>query len=183
MSQEREKTGAPLSLDIIYALALTRLESQLREVEAIDTKLSQILAASSVVIGLAAGFFASRQDTLPPITLKLSAINIAIPALPFDLLVISGFIYFAIVVISVLAYRFLGLRYLPVKAAWEEALYWEPTITKQQILAELVQATEYNKPLIAQKVTRATIVLWLLPAEVLFSLLALGGLYLRLGGG
>jgi hypothetical protein len=48
---------------------------------------------------------------------------------------------------------------------YEEALFWEPDITKRQVLGTWVSAIDQNSVAIAGKVNRATIALYLMAAE------------------
>ena len=144
-----------LSTDVIYDLAISRLERQVRQIEGVDTKLNFAFSVSSLIIGIAVSLFLGFA---PEVT-TLSKVFFAAGTLA----------YVTIVVFSILGYRFLALDYPPnVHQVWLDALYWEPEITKRQVLAQIVEAIEANKGIIDGKIFKAQIALYLVAAEVIF---------------
>lgn len=143
----------PLSVDVIYELALSRLEAQLRQFDGIDNKLSLILTVSSLIIGIAASFLIGIHG-------PFSQISVAFLAL-------AAAAYFAVITLVILAYRVLTLSYPPnIRQARLRLLHWEPSMTKRQVLAQLVEAIEENRELLVTKARNANLALYLSAVEV-----------------
>lgn len=158
MAEESGETQEAKSLEVIYALAARQLEEQLREVEGTDTKLGLVFGVSSVLVGL-------LLTSLPSPDL-VSANRLLIVVLPLA-------VYLTIVVLAILSYRFLSLEYPPnIGRMYEESLFWEPDITKRQVLSTWVSAIEKNNIAIAGKVKWATIALYLLAVEAIIAIIA-----------
>ena len=120
MAQENAGKQEAKSLEVIYALAARQLDEQLKEIEGIDTKLALVFGISSLIIGLLL--------TSAPAPDLISAQRLLVLALPLA-------VYVIIIVLAILSYRFLSLEYPPdIGRMYEEALFWEPEITKRQVL-------------------------------------------------
>ena len=153
MAQENAGKQEAKSLEVIYALAARQLDEQLKEIEGIDTKLALVFGISSLIIGLLL--------TSAPAPDLISAQRLLVLALPLA-------VYVIIIVLAILSYRFLSLEYPPdIGRMYEEALFWEPEITKRQVLTTWVPAIDKNNIAIAGKVQRATIALYLLAVEAI----------------
>ncbi|MFH1140482.1 MAG: hypothetical protein V1724_02175 [Chloroflexota bacterium] len=158
MAQENAGTQEAKSLEVIYALAARLIDEQLKEVEGADTKPGLVFGVSSVIVGL-------LLTSLPSSDL-VSAQRLLILVLPLA-------VYLIIIVLAILSYRFLSLEYPPdIGRMYEEALFWEPEITKRQVLSKWVSAIEKNKIVIDSKVKRATIALYLLAVEAITAVIA-----------
>jgi exonuclease VII small subunit len=128
----RQEEQEPESLEVIYELALSRLESQVRQIEGVDTKLNFVISVASLVIGVGTTLFVGRAQDIVSWT-KIS-------------FTVSGVIYLLVVVVAIRAYAFLDLEYPPnVRQVWLDALYWPRQITKRQVLSQIVQALELNR--------------------------------------
>ncbi|MBI4197665.1 MAG: hypothetical protein HY533_00970 [Chloroflexi bacterium] len=146
------------SLDVIYSLAIRQLDEQLKELENVDSKLGIVMGASSVVLGLLLATMPTTQE---------------VPRERFLFLIPPGMVYIVSVLLGIWAYRFLFLRYPPaIGHMYEDALFWDPEITKRQVLSNWVEAIDYNESLIARKVKVATFTLYLLPVEVVWAIVA-----------
>ncbi len=154
MSAQQPVEPEAKSVDVIYDLALARLESQVKQIEGVDNKLNFAFSVSSLVIGLGASLFVGRAEVTSILTRTFFAL--------------SGLIYTGVVISTVLGYRFLDISFPPnVRRVWLDALYWEPEVTKRQVLAQVVEALETNREPIQRKGDLATFSLYLVAGEVI----------------
>jgi len=141
----------PLSVDVIYELAMNRLDRQFDQIDAIDTKVNVVFGFASLAIGVAAGFVGTTDSGPSP----------ASAALLFSALAV----YVLVMMLALTAYMFRRFDYAPlVKQLWLDALFWDPSDTKRQALSNIVEAIEANKERIESKVCfgRAALILLLL---------------------
>lgn len=143
----------PFSLDTIYELALQRLDAQIAHLRRVEDKVRFVLGAGSIVMAAGAGFLSARGAPLP--------------GLSWVFTIASIFVYLAIVLLSVKAYSYLELSYPPrIVSVWEQALFWDPNLTKRQILSQVVDAIESTREPLAGKVKDSVWQLYLLPLLV-----------------
>jgi len=144
----------PASVDVIYELAVNRLDRQFDQIDAIDTKVNVVFGFASLAIGVAAGFVGTAGSGPSP----------ASAALLFSALAV----YILVMMLALTAYIFRRFDYAPqVKQVWLDALFWQPSITKRQALSNMVEAIEANKERIEDKVRFGKAALILLVLEVI----------------
>lgn len=160
---EETNIAKPESLDVIYNLALARLDTQSRDVDAALARVSPVWSVAGLILGVAVGFLATRGT---PIHLA-GIIFSALCAITFIVIILLGF----------MAYRYLGLRYPNVRAIWDQALFWNSDITKRQILNIAVPAIEFNKEVIERRIKYTTLALYLLPLEIALATIAIISAY------
>ncbi len=150
----------PKSLDAIYNLAQARLDAQSRDADAALNRLSPVWSAAGVILAIVAGFISFHQTSIHSVTIAFSAL--------------CAVTFFAIMVLGFAAYIHIDLEYPPrMSKVWEEALFWESSVTKRQILAQTVQAIEFNRELIRRRTKFVTLALYLLPCEVIFAVVGI----------
>ena len=149
----------PLSLDVVYSLAEDRLKVQLRQVETIDSKLQVVIGTSTILVGIVSPFIPFEEFSL---SAKWAPIFLA------------GLTYLVILVTGITAYRVINLQYPPrIMVLWQEALFWDPRVTKRQLLSGLVQATEENRNTIHRKLIFVNIGLYCLPVLAMLAIVGL----------
>lgn len=154
MSVQQPVEPETKSVHVIYDLALARLESQVKQIDGVDNKLNFAFSVSSLVIGLGASLFVGRVQDVTVVTTGL--------------FVASSAAYVGVLFLTIWGYRFLDVNYPPnVRQVWLDALFWEPEITKRQILAQLVEAIEANKQPVGRKIRLASLSLLLVAVEVI----------------
>jgi hypothetical protein len=144
----------PLSVHLIYDLAVKRLDAQMEQIDAIDTKVNVAFGFASLAIGVAGGFVGTAHSGPSP----------ASTALLFSALTV----YVLVIVLALGGYMFRQFEYAPrVKQVWQDALFWDPVATKRQAVSSIVEAIETNKQRIAEKVQLGRAALILLGVEVI----------------
>ena len=166
MSSQRTEYGEPSSLDIIYDLAIKRLDAQIGEIESVDVKLRNTFWFMSSITGVLLAYLSSRQFQWE--------FWVRPYYVPLVFIILSLGTYFAIIVLSLLAYRFAEPGYLPnISELRDEALLSHPHITKHAILYVVVKQLEENRSLVTRKLFYAKCVFWLTFAEVVFAVISL----------
>lgn len=164
MKETTKQNQEPASLDVIYNLAISRLDTQMREVSTLLTRVGTVWSIAGLIIGVTAGFLATHGASMPKAVIVLSALGLV------TFLVLTSF--------SVLTHAKLGFRYPPkVRSVWEQALFWEPARTQQQILSFVIPAIEANRTLLSKRTKYATWCLYLLIGEVILAIAAIACLY------
>jgi hypothetical protein len=142
----------PNSLDVVYDVAMRQLDEQLRELEQLDTKLGLIFGVASVVLGLL------LNSLLPVVATRPNLFLLAIPLA----------LYLITLVVAVWGYRVRSVQYPPnLGVLYEEALFWDPVITKRQLLSTWVEAFDINGSEIRKKATLTNVAVFLLAGEAL----------------
>lgn len=161
---EENTPPKPESIDVIYNLALARLDAQLRDADTALGRIGTVWSVAGLVLAVVAGFISTEGTSIPIVTLIFAALCAAT--------------FIAIMVLGFKAFAFLGLQNPPkVSAVWEEALFWEPTITKRQIVSQIVPAIEFNESILRSRIKYTSLVLYLLPVEVILATIAVICIY------
>lgn len=152
MAKETSETE-PQSLDVIYDLAIKRLDAQIGEIEGIDGKLRTNFWFASLVIGVLLTYLSIRQPELTTVLIIFISL--------------SFLVYLSMLIFTLLGYRFAEPAYLPkVKDLRDRALFRHSNITKRAVLDIVVEQIEENRELIKGKVSYASWAFWLMFPEV-----------------
>ncbi len=138
---------------------MRQLDEQLKEFEQLDTKLGLVFGVASVVLELL------LNSLLPVVTER-----------PDYLLVIPLVLYVFTLVAAVWGYRVRSVKHPPdLGQVYEEALFWEPEITKRQLLSKWVEAFDTNSSEIKKIATLTNVAIFLIAGEV-FAAITVGAL-------
>jgi hypothetical protein len=145
---------------VAYDVAMRRLDAQMQQIDAIDSKVRLVIGAASGVITLFAGFAA--------VTIKAEIQACVIVGLVFMFLVILG--YIPAIVLGVLAYRFREWERRPNWEALNQYIHEYSEDTMRIWVAEgCIESLKSNEPKIKHKVSQAEWAMRFLGAETLFS--------------
>ena len=132
------------SLDVIYDLAIKRLDAQIEEIEGIDKKFGDNLQFASLIIAIPITFLTIRPTQITMLIL-----------VPF---MAALLIYLSILVLTVLGYGFQKLSYLaPIRKLRDHLIDLEADYTKKVILNIIMDNIESNKTIIYTKARVARI--------------------------
>lgn len=135
-----EQEERPLSLDVIYTEVKDRLDVQLRQIDALDTKGGTILFVANVVLGIGA---AAQAAVLGFVTEPSTLLIFSVPIMA----------YFATV--------FFGLRGWVVRPYFRDPeprplrdyyLFRDPAFTKRRIVTHFISSYEWNAISMKRKV-------------------------------
>ena len=136
MDDKSDKSLKTESLDFIFEYTRSGPEVQLKDVEALDNKVIQILSVSSVIIGLVGFTIGKNGVKFPYLTTFIVAL------LAYMSLAVSAFIH-----LKANKYR----RSLQADVLWQE--FWESDVKdiKHSLVADIGKAYTHNKELIEKK--------------------------------
>lgn len=160
---EETNIAKPESLDIIYNLALARLDTQLTAADAVLARVTPVWSVAGLILGLAVGFLATLGAPIHTVGIIFSTL--------------CAITFIAILVLGFIAYRHLGLQYPNVRAIWEQALFRNSDVTKRQILNIAIPAIQFNKELIERRKKYTIQALYLLPLEIALATIAIISAY------
>jgi len=159
MSDEAQPAG---SLELLYELALKRMDAQMSQIDSVDTKLGLVFGFSNLASGILGGLLALASDGG-----SVSDASWALAAL-------GAVFYIAIFYLAIQGYIFRWFKYAPdLRYYFHEAFSWPPDSTKNQIAADIVDSVEFNDKIINRKVIYGRWAYGLLFVQVIFLTLAL----------
>ncbi|MFW6126182.1 MAG: hypothetical protein ACOC58_03670 [Chloroflexota bacterium] len=135
-----EQEERPLSLDVIYTEVKDRLDVQLRQIDALDSKGGTILFVANVVLGIGA------------------AAQAAVLSFAVDL---TTLLVFSVPIFGYFATVFFGLRGWVVKPYFRDPeprplrdhyLFRDPAFTKRRLIAHFISSYEWNSITMKRKV-------------------------------
>jgi len=155
MTQE-PVAGRGGSPNVAYDVAMLRLEEQMRQIDAIDNKISVMLAAASAIMALFAGFLAVVIRAEDTASLAVGVVFIAL----------TGLFYVPGTIAGILAYRFYRWDLRP---NWDDLLdysasYPEP-VMRRWVAEACVVSLKGNVTPIDRKLERAGWQMRLLAAQ------------------
>jgi hypothetical protein len=145
----------PTTLDVLFAVALTKIDQQKREVDFLDTKAIGILTATSLVV------------TVAPAA-RISGRAVPFTLLAIALLALAGGVYALLMwhIREALQERTFNFPPSPT-VLYEDWINHPPEAVKRSIVEPVALAYAHNREQIGHKVDAIRIALWLLLAEVL----------------
>jgi len=150
------------SLELLYDLALKRMDAQMGQIDGIDTKLGLVFGFSNLATGVLGGLLALTSDDG-----NISSATWALAA-------VGAVFYIVIFYLAIQGYIFRWYKYAPdLKYYFFEAFSWPPDSTKNQIAADIVDSVEFNDRIINRKVIYGRWAYGLLFIQVIFLTLAL----------
>jgi hypothetical protein len=149
------------SLDLVHEEVKDRLDVQLRQIDALDSKSGNMLFISSIVIGIGAAAQAALMGQAG------SALVLLVFSIPIVLYLLAMF--FALRSWVVRPY-FRDPEPRPLRDYY---LSKESDFTKRRIITHFISSYEWNKMVIKKKVRELRISMWFFLAEVTFLALAL----------
>ena len=151
-NEESEPT--PPSLDIVYAEIKDKLDIQIRQVDSLDGKTSNLLFISSIVIGIGAAA-------------QAAIIGIAINA--WVLLLFSIPIIFYLLTILTALRSWIVRPYFrdpEPRPLRDDYLFEQPEFTKRRLIAQFISAYEWNATVMKKKVQELRWSTWYFLAEI-----------------
>lgn len=154
------KTNKPPSLDIIYDLALKRLDKQIEEIEALDTKAEKLATYAVLVTGLLFSIFGVTGRLPSGISLLVAMFNLLLFA----------------TVITIVFWRVfwpVQVHYLPlIERLNQKALFQPAHITKRATLIVVSHQIEHNRQIVRRKGNSTKLAFFLLLGHTVSALLA-----------
>ncbi len=150
-SAEPKSQSAP---NVLYEVAMNRLQAQMEQIDAIDAKLGTILGFASAILAIFAGFMALGNLERPLFALVL-----------FGLAFLA---YLALVIVTIYGYRLIEWHFRPdLNTLQEHCRSFDEAVMKTWVADECIRSINDNRDNIAYKASSANRAVYLLALEVI----------------